>query len=119
MHEWMSDNGHTPHVVVDATFAGVVVPEEHVSDGKIILNISHSAAHDLTLSNEGIAFRARFSGRPYDVSVPVQAILGIYARETGQGMIFSQGGDRPQPPSGDNDRDDRPARRGSHLKVIK
>ena len=115
----MSDSGHTPHVVVDATMSGVVVPEQHVSDGKIILNISFSAAHGLDLKNDKISFRARFGGRPFDVSVPIRAILGIYARETGQGMIFSAGGDQPPPPTGTNDSDERPARRGAHLKLIK
>ncbi|MEO0997468.1 MAG: ClpXP protease specificity-enhancing factor [Pseudomonadota bacterium] len=119
MHEWMSDNGHTPHVVVDAAVEGVNVPSEHVSDGKIILNISHSAAHGLSLDNDRLLFRARFGGRPFDVTVPVRAVLGIYARETGQGMIFSPGGDQPRPPSGDDDSADRPARRGAHLKVVK
>lgn len=120
MHEWMSDNGHTPHVVVDAAVAGVVVPTEHVNDGKIILNISHAAAHGLSMANDVVTFRARFSGRPFDVSVPVKAVLGIYARETGQGMIFSPGGDQHPPPTGGNDTpDDKPKPRGSHLKVIK
>lgn len=122
MHEWMSDNGHTPHVVVDAAFDGVVVPVEHVNDGKIILNISHSAAHGLSLNNDFVGFRARFSGRPFDVQVPVKSVLGIYARETGQGMIFSPGGDQHPPPTGGNDdssADKPPQKRGAHLKLIK
>ncbi len=121
MHEWMSDNGHTPHVVVDAEVTGVVVPVEHVNDGKIILNISHSAAHGLTMANDSVGFRARFSGRPFDVSVPVKAVLGIYARETGQGMIFSPGGDQHPPPTGGHDKPDSAPqpKRGAHLKVIK
>ncbi len=90
MHEWMGDNNHTPHVVVDTTVDGVNVPHEHVKDGKIILNISESAAHNLKLSNDAISFRARFGGVPFAVWVPMRSILGIYARETGQGMIFSQ-----------------------------
>ena len=89
MHEWMADNGHTPHVVVDASVDGVCVPQEHVKDGKIILNISESAAHNLKLINDSVSFRARFGGVPFDVWVPTSAVLGIYARETGQGMIFS------------------------------
>ncbi len=89
MHEWMGDNGNTPHIVVDATTDGVSVPPQHVKDGKIILNISESAAHNLRLANDSIAFRARFGGVPFDVIVPMPAVLGIYARETGQGMIFS------------------------------
>ena len=89
MHEWMGDNSHTPHIVVDTSVDGVSVPVEHIKDGKIILNISDSAAHNLKLTNDAVSFRARFSGVPFDVWVPMQSILGIYARETGQGMIFS------------------------------
>jgi stringent starvation protein B len=89
MHEWMADNGHTPHIVVDASVDGVSVPREHVKDGRIILNISETAAHNLKLTNGAVSFRARFSGIPFDVWVPMKSVLGIYARETGQGMIFS------------------------------
>ena len=89
MHEWMGDNSHTPHIVVDTSVEGVSVPLEHVKDGKIILNISDTAAHNLKMSNDAVSFRARFSGVPFDVWAPMRSILGIYARETGQGMIFS------------------------------
>ncbi len=119
MHEWMSDNGHTPHIVVDATMDGVNVPAQHAKDGRIILNISHSAAHGLSLSNDAVSFRARFGGSPYDVCVPVAAILGIYARETGQGMIFSQNDDGPEPPAGTPGDGEGGGGRPSHLKVVK
>ena len=89
MHEWMGDNSHTPHIVVDTSVDGVCVPPEHIKDGKIILNISESAAHNLKLTNDAVSFRARFSGIAFDVWVPMKSVLGIYARETGQGMIFS------------------------------
>jgi stringent starvation protein B len=90
MHEWMADNSHTPHIVVDTSVDDVSVPVEHVKEGKIILNISDTAAHNLKLTNDAVSFRARFSGVPFEVWAPMQSILGIYARETGQGMIFSQ-----------------------------
>ena len=96
MHEWMADNGFTPHIVVDTSHDGVSVPREHVKDGKIILNISDSAAHNLKLTNDAVSFRARFGGVPFDVWAPVRSILGIYARETGQGMIFSQDAEPPE-----------------------
>lgn len=89
MHEWMLDNDLTPHIVADASHEGLVVPEEHVKDGKIVLNVSYAATRGLSLGNEAIAFEARFKGVPRQLSVPVGAVLGIYARETGQGMIFS------------------------------
>lgn len=121
MHEWMGDNGHTPHIVVDAAVDGVTVPTEHVKDGKIILNVSHSAAHNLKLSNAGVSFRARFSGVPFDVWVPVESVLGIYAKETGQGMIFSHGNEKPEPPDGPEDPEDSERQKSSrsHLTVVK
>ncbi len=117
MHEWMADNGHTPHVVIDASVDGVIVPREHVKDGKIILNISATAAHNLKIANDAISFRARFSGTPFDVWVPMKSVMGVYARETGQGMIFSHDAESQDAT--------RPAKASSsprakpHLKIVK
>jgi stringent starvation protein B len=99
MHEWISDSNQTPHVVVDASMEGVEVPRQYVQGGKIILNVSSSATSMLSLGNEVVRFRARFGAATYDVSVPIAAVLGIYARETGQGMIFSEADTPPQPPT--------------------
>jgi len=117
MHEWMGDNCHTPHIVVDTSFEHVNVPPEHVKDGKIILNISDSAAHDLDLSNEAVSFRARFGGVPFDVWVPMRSILGIYARETGQGMIFSHDAEAVTPTEVKQDVDETRSR--PHLTIVK
>ena len=120
MHEWMTDNGHTPHIVVDTSFDGVTVPREHVKDGKIILNISESAAHNLKLTNDAVSFRARFGGVPFDVWAPVRSVLGIYARETGQGMIFSHDSENSDEPETDVPSEDIESTRArSHLRVIK
>jgi len=99
MHEWMTDNGQTPHLVVDAAVDGVVVPRQYVRDGKIVLNASYTATAGLQIKNDAVSFSARFGGAPFEVSVPVQAVLGIYARETGQGMIFSDDEPAPEPPA--------------------
>ena len=93
MHEWMADNENTPHIVIDTSVDGVTVPAEHIKDGKIILNVSETAAHNLKLTNKSVSFRARFGGVPYNVWVPMASVLGIYSRETGQGMIFSHDSD--------------------------
>jgi stringent starvation protein B len=101
MHEWITDSEQTPHLVVDAAIEGVEVPRQYVQGGKIILNVSHNATSGLNLGNDGVVFRARFGAVTYDVSVPIAAVLGIYARETGQGMIFSDtDAPPPQPPGG-------------------
>jgi len=117
MHEWMSDNDQTPHIVVNAFFEGVSVPTEHVKDGKIILNISESAAHNLKLSNDAVSFRARFGGVPFDVWAPMRSILGIYARETGQGMIFSHDTEQADTARVKEDIDD--SRSRPHLTIVK
>ncbi|MFM2288870.1 MAG: hypothetical protein RL684_2013 [Pseudomonadota bacterium] len=90
MHEWMGDSGFTPHVIVDATRPGVAVPTAFVKDGKIVLNISLSATQRLQLLNESLQFDARFGGIVHHVHVPITAVLGIYARETGEGMVFNE-----------------------------
>lgn len=117
MHEWMGDNGHTPHIVVDATVDGVSVPTEHVKDSKIILNVSETAAHNLKLANDSVSFRARFSGVPFDVWVPMRSVLGIYARETGQGMIFSHDSEQAEPPELQEEMEETRSR--PHLTIVK
>lgn len=112
----MVDNGHTPHIVIDTSIDGVSVPAEHVKEGKIILNISETAAHNLKLTNNAVSFRARFSGVPFDVWVPMRSVLGIYARETGQGMIFSHDSRSPEPK---DSADGETTRSRPHLKLIK
>lgn len=103
MHEWMTDNGHTPHLVVDATQEGVEVPRAYVKDGRIVLNVSWQATQSLRLGNDCIEFSARFGGTPHHVRIPLAAVVGIYARETGQGLLF-QGDDGPptEPPPATN-----------------
>ena len=90
MHQWMSDGGHTPHIIVDATRPGVQVPPAHVKDGRIVLNISLSATQHLSLGNDLLEFNTRFGGRVFHVKVPIGAVLGIYARETNEGMVFTE-----------------------------
>jgi stringent starvation protein B len=91
----MVDNGFTPHLVVDARRDDVHVPPAHVQDGKIVLNVSPTATRGLSLGNDFVAFEARFGGVAQQLSFPVAAVQGIYARETGQGMLF---GDEESPP---------------------
>jgi stringent starvation protein B len=98
MHEWIIDSGHTPHVIVDALRTGVEVPAAYVKDGKIVLNLSTTATQRLQLTNESIEFDARFAGVVHRVHVPMRAVLGVYARETGEGMVFSEGDSDPAPP---------------------
>ena len=100
LYEWIVDNGHTPHLLVDAMADGVLVPQDYVKDGQITLNIAPSAVKHFAMGNDTIRFSARFRGLPTDVVVPCGAVMGIYARENGQGMTFAPEDDRPSPPGG-------------------
>jgi len=88
LYEWIVDNDFTPYVLVDASMADVMVPKQYVKDNQIVLNISPDAVVDLSISNQAVAFNGRFGGVATDVFVPIAAVVGIYARENGQGMVF-------------------------------
>jgi stringent starvation protein B len=97
IHEWCSDSGYTPYIAVVAD-DHVNVPREFVKNGEIVLNISPLATNRLTLGNEFIEFQARFGGVAREVSVPIDKVIAIYARENGQGMAFDLPG--AQAPAG-------------------
>jgi len=118
IHEWALDNGLTPHIVVAADASGVDVPRQYVQDGKITLNISAQAAKGLSIGDSTVLFSARFSGQTKQITVPVNAILAVYARENGEGIVFGEvdKGDEPPPELPPQP----PPRRGRpQLKVVK
>jgi stringent starvation protein B len=96
LHEWCTDNGYTPHIVVTVD-ANTVVPPAHIHDGQITLNIGTLATNRLTLGNDYIEFQTRFGGVTEQIFVPVAAISAIYARETGAGMGFDVVESQPHP----------------------
>jgi len=64
------------------------VPATHIKDGRIVLNIDPQATNNLLIGDERIEFNTRFSGAPFEISIPVIAVLGVYARENGEGISF-------------------------------
>ncbi len=116
--QWISDNGMTPHLLVNADAQGVEIPRQFVEDGRIVLNVSASAVRNLELGNDYISFGARFSGSPMNVLLPVAAVLGIYSKENGQGMLFPD--EEEGTPPDDNEPEDAPPSGGRpSLKVVK
>lgn len=89
IHEWCSDSGLTPYVSVRVD-ANTRVPAEFVKDGEIVLNLSYDATHRLTIGDDLIQFSARFNGASRECSIPIAAVLGIFARENGEGLFFPQ-----------------------------
>ena len=108
MYQWITDNGMTPHLLVDVAVDGVQVPTEHVQNGKIILNVAPMAIGALILGDEEITFSARFSGKSMSLYIPIEAVLAVYAKENGQGMMFSEDDGAVSSDSDDDDLDPDP-----------
>ncbi len=123
IYEWVVDNDCTPYILVDALQPGVEVPQQFVQDGQIVLNISPSAVVGLDVGNDELGFRGRFGGVAQQVRVPVTAVLGIYARENGQGMLFDADEPSAPPPEDGGSGAERPAAKPQpgrpSLKVVK
>lgn len=123
IYEWILDNNLTPYLMVNAAYANTQVPVEYVRDGRIILNLTPSAIRNLHLGNERVEFSARFGGQPRNISVPVGAVLGVYAKENGKGMFFDEGEIPPPAPDDGADAADKPGRTRPEgkpsLKVVK
>ena len=120
IYDWLLDNNLTPYVMVDAMMPDVLVPQEFVKDGKIILNIAPSAVGSLSLGNHVVEFKARFSGIPHEIYVPIMAVQAIYSYENGRGMVFNEDDDDTTTTGGDMPPDDTPPKKGHpHLRVIK
>jgi stringent starvation protein B len=126
LNEWVLDNDCTPYIMVDAGIQGVQVPNEHVANGQIVLNISPGAVKSLVIGNSALEFNARFGGVPMQVFVPLQAVMAIYAKENGEGMVFGSEPGMPDPngtdeannTDGSKPKEDRPSGRPT-LKVVK
>jgi stringent starvation protein B len=118
LYEWIADNNMTPHVLVEAGSEGVDVPDQAIQKGKVILNIDEAAVRELNLGNEWLTFKARFSGSEHAVAVPIDAVLAIYSKENGQGMMFALEDETDPPTDSGPDGGKTPARR-AHLKVVK
>ncbi|RIZ69931.1 MAG: ClpXP protease specificity-enhancing factor [Methylococcales bacterium] len=114
IYEWIVDNDLTPHLLVDAENSSAVLPQQFIEDGKIILNIRPQAIQGLILGNTDIQFSARFSGKPMNIVAPIAAIMAIYAKENGKGMIFDQEDEEPENTPPENKPPTRPA-----LRVVK
>ena len=128
LYEWIADNGMTPHLLVDAEQPRVQVPPHTIKDGRVVLNIAARAVGKLDLGNEAVRFTARFGGVSHAVSVPIAAVLAIYARETGQGMALpddlpnSSAPEESATPAegpGPDDEAPPPRRGGGHLRIVK
>lgn len=115
LYEWIVDNDCTPHIMVDANFSGLDVPNQFIENGRIVLNISPSAIQNMVLGDDAMRFSARFSGVATSLYIPIAAVQAIYARENGRGMVFGEEDEAPPPtPDPTPDSDKKPA-----LRIVK
>ncbi|NNC23732.1 ClpXP protease specificity-enhancing factor [Salinisphaera sp. USBA-960] len=121
LYDWVLDNGLTPHLLVAADAPRVIVPRQFVTEeNKITVNVAPSAVRDLSLDNNEISFSARFSGDNFDVCIPPGAVLALYARENGEGMLFGDAEDTSEDAAASTeDEADNVDDRRAHLKVVK
>jgi len=120
IYEWLTENGLTPYMMVNAGFEGVEVPDQFIDDGKIVLNIAPEAIRGMEMSNQVVTFEASFSGIVYTIYVPVMAVQAIYAYENGRGMVFDEeedDGGETTPPEGSTPTST--SGNKAHLKIIK
>lgn len=122
MHEWLTDNGFTPYLMVDATHTGLLAPTEYAQNGKLVLAISYQATNNLLIDNHGLSFQGRFGGVSKDIWVPMQAVIGIYAKEDPNEAWFfdpsEYDGYTPPDDEDNGDDDDEPPKKGGHLKFV-
>lgn len=90
LYDWIVDSGEVPYVLVDATVADVAVPNEHVKDGQIVLNIGPNAVRDLSLGDDYVMCSGRFDGKVFEICLPMLSIKAIYCKDTAQGMVFPE-----------------------------
>lgn len=105
LHEWCADAGYTPYLAVlvdDYT----QVPMGYVKDGKIVLNVGTDAVKNLHIGNEDITFGGRFGGVAHQIIVPISAVIGIFSKETGEGMAFQDQASTPI--AADSEPEDKP-----------
>ena len=126
IYEWSLDNELTPQVLVSVDQPEVEVPREYSKDGQIVLNLHPQSIRHLELGNEYVMFSARFAGKPFEVIIPVSAVLAVYARENGQGIVFQADGSGMTPPPEDQaqvtentETPEKKSKGSGHLKLVK
>ena len=118
IYEWCVDSGLTPYLAVRID-EHTEVPQAFVKDGEIVLNLSAGAVRNREIGNETSTCSGRVGGAPFDVMVPVVAVIGIFAKENGQGLVF-QGSDSQRAATGATGGDGMPKPKPKpHLKIVK
>lgn len=117
IHEWCMDSGLTPYLAVRVD-EQTEVPRAYVKEGEIVLNLGAEAVRNLEMGNEFITCSGRFGGKPFDLIIPVVAVIGIFAKENGQGLVFQSGDPQPPSPEGGGE-ETKPKPKRPQLTIVK
>ena len=118
IYDWCADSGLTPYLAVRVD-EQTRVPAAYIKDGEIVLNLSVDAVRNLHMGNEEITCGGRFGGVPQEIIVPIAAVIGIFAKETGQGLVFQGQESAPTPPVGGGKPPENPQPAKPRLRVVK
>lgn len=119
IYDWCADSGLTPYLAVRVN-SQTQVPTAYIKDGEIVLNLSLDAVRNLHMGNDEITCGGRFGGIPHEIIVPISAVIGIFAKENGQGLVFQGQEYTPtSPDDGGGKSPDSPSPSKSHLRVVK
>lgn len=122
LYEWLLDNEVTPYILVNASHEKVSIPDGIATDGKVVLNLAPGAIRDLEMTNQYLSFSARFNGVAQNIYCPMEAVLAIYARENGEGMMFAieeEGSAENNKKTNRTDNKDKSKKNRPGLKVVK
>ena len=118
VYDWCIDNENTPYVM-SSVGKKTLIPEALSKSKEIVLNLSPQSIQNLYIDDEGISFKSRFNGNSHNVFLPVTSILGVYAKESGDGIFFNE--NKKVPPDGKNINLSKlkPTKPKSHLTIVK
>ena len=88
IHTWCLDNELTPHILAGTGYDGIIVPDEYITDGQILFNLSPRATRDLSINEQAVEFLANFGQKVIKIRLPMESIISIYSYENGEGITF-------------------------------
>jgi len=89
IYDWCIDIENTPYVM-SLVEKKTLIPDVLANSKEIVLNLSPKSIQNLYIDDEGISFKSRFSGSSYNIFLPLTSILGVYAKESGDGIFFNE-----------------------------
>ncbi len=118
IYDWCIDIENTPYVM-SLVEKKTLIPDVLANSKEIVLNLSPKSIQNLYIDDEGISFKGRFGGSSYNVFLPLTTILGVYAKESGDGIFFSDNKKMPSDSKNTNQSKLKSKKLIPHLTIVK